>query len=85
MLYTVRPDGSRLTPLPDSEGTAANHASWSPDGRRLLFCFVPSGQAHGADLAVIGRDGTGMRLLAHTALNENGAFWGVAPPPSSRG
>lgn len=79
VLYTVRPDGTALTPLWASEGTAANHPSWSPDGTRLLFCFIPTGQAQGADLALVNRDGSGMHVLAKTPLNENGAFWGPAP------
>ena len=78
-LYTVHPDGTHLTGLSASAGTAANHPSWSGDGDWLLFCHIPPGQAHGADLALIRRDGTGLRVLARTALNENGSFWGNAP------
>jgi Tol biopolymer transport system component len=79
VVYTVRPDGTGLVPLTATTGAASNHPSWSPDGSKLLFCFIPLGQRHGADLATINRDGTNMHLLASTALNENGAFWGTGP------
>ncbi len=78
-LYTIHTDGTHLTELSASQGTAANHPSWSPDGDQLLFCYVPRGQAHGADLAVINRDGTNMRVLPSTPLNENNSYWGANP------
>ena len=78
-LYTVHPDGTGLTPLTATTGTAANHPSWSPDGSKLLFCYIPVGQRHGADLATIDRDGTDLHILANTALNENGSYWGTGP------
>lgn len=74
-----RPDGTGLRALPASEGGATFHSSWSPDGTGLLFSHIPVGQLHGADLAVINRDGSGMHVLAQTPLNENDAFWGPAP------
>jgi Tol biopolymer transport system component len=79
-LYTIRTDGTHLTELSASQGTAANHPSWSPNGDQLLFCYIPRGQAHGADLAVIKRDGTNMRVLAQTPLNENNSYWGANAP-----
>ena len=79
VVYTVRPDGTGLTALSASTGAAAFHPSWSPDGSKLLFCYIPVGQGHGADLATINRDGTDMHVLARTAFNENGAFWGTGP------
>ena len=78
-LYTIHTDGTHLTELSASRGTAANHPSWSPTGTQLLFCYIPRGQAHGADLAVIERDGTNMRVLASTPLNENNSYWGAKP------
>jgi Tol biopolymer transport system component len=79
VVYTIRPDGTGLTPLTATTGTASNHPSWSPNGSKLLFCYIPLGQRHGADLATINRDGTDMHILARTALNENGSFWGTGP------
>lgn len=79
VIYTIRPDGTHRSQLSASKGTATFHPSWSPDGSRLLFSHIPLGQMHGADLAVINRDGTGMHVLKHAALNENGAFWGTGP------
>jgi Tol biopolymer transport system component len=80
VLYTVRPDGSSLQPLSKHlTGVASFHASWSPDGRQILFCHIPRGQAQGADLYLINSDGTDLHPLALTPLNENGAYWGNSP------
>jgi Tol biopolymer transport system component len=77
ILYTVRPDGTGLAALSTHlSGVASNHPSWSPDGTQVLFCHIPAGQTHGADLYLINADGTGLHPLALTRLNENGAYWG---------
>lgn len=78
ILYTLHPDGTELRPLAKHlTGVAAFHASWSYNGRQILFCHIPAGRAHGADLYLINSDGTGLHIVAPTPLNENGAFWGV--------
>jgi Tol biopolymer transport system component len=80
LLYTVRPDGSDLELLYKRlTGVASNHPSWSPDGRQILFCHIPAGAAHGADLYLINSNGTDLHPLALTLLNENGAYWGNSP------
>jgi Tol biopolymer transport system component len=81
VLYTVRPDGSRLRLLSKTlSGVASNSASWSPNGRQILFCHIPANGQHGADLYLINRNGTDLHPLARTPLlTENDAYWGNDP------
>lgn len=85
VIYTVHPDGIGLTRLTATTGTASNHPSWAPDGRKLLFCYIPNGQRHGADLATINRDGSDMHVLAMTALTRTGLSGVQAPGAAERG
>lgn len=83
-IYTIHPDGSGLTPLTAHLNSSADrnqgttHASWSPDGRQIVFSHNP-GMNGVADLMVMNRDGSGLHLVAATALNENGPAWGPLP------
>jgi Tol biopolymer transport system component len=79
-IYTIHPDGSGLAPLTAHLSSAGgrqgtNHASWSPDGRQIVFSHNP-GMNDVADLFVMDRDGANVRPIAATALNENGPAWG---------
>ena len=83
ILYTVRPDGTALKPVNKHlTGVASFHGSWSADGRQILFCHIPLGREHGADLYFINRNGTDLHPLSLSAANENDAYWG---PPESPG
>ncbi|MEA2673357.1 MAG: hypothetical protein QOI92_549, partial [Chloroflexota bacterium] len=82
-IMTIRTDGTGLTQLTGGlsshrgfQGTF--HPSWSPDGTQLVFSHSPS-TAGGADLYQMNRDGTGLQVVRHTVLNENGPAWGIAP------
>lgn len=50
-IYVVRDDGSGLHKVGDGR-----YASWSPDGSRIVFVAFP-------DVAVVNRDGTGLRTV----------------------
>ncbi len=82
-LYTIHADGTglrHLTPHLSSfadGGQDTNHASWSPDGKQIVFAHAPSGP-NGADLFVVNRDGSDLSLIRKTPLVENAPFWGVS-------
>ncbi|HKT60457.1 MAG TPA: LpqB family beta-propeller domain-containing protein [Gemmatimonadales bacterium] len=60
-LYTVRPDGSELTPVPIGDvRNAVLGPSWSPDGSRLAFSGYRDGEV---GLWVVNDDGTGLTRL----------------------
>jgi TolB protein len=82
-IFTIGADGADLTQLTGGlsshrgfQGTF--HPSWSPDGTQLVFSHSPS-TAGGADLYQMNRDGSGLQVVRHTLLNENGPDWGTAP------
>jgi Tol biopolymer transport system component len=65
-LYSVAPDGSalrRLTPW-DTTHTFAN-ATFSPDGRRLIYKLTPAGQDFGGNFYIAGADASSPRQLTH--------------------
>ena len=81
-LHVMNRDGTDPRPL---LGCSARRdivtASWSPDGRRLVFEVAtprPSGRTAGSrqsDIAVINADGTGLRRLTRTAAFETHPVW----------
>lgn len=82
-IFTIRADGTGLTQLTrglsshrGAQGTF--HPSWSPDGTQLAFSHSPS-TARSADIYLMNRDGSGLQVLRHTVLNENGPDWGTTP------
>jgi TolB protein len=78
-IYTIRPDGTGLKKLTSGLGPGwSNGASWSPDGKQIVFAHFPS-TTGAADLFVMNRDGSDLHLLAPTALIENGPNWGPSP------
>ncbi len=78
-IYTIHPDGTGLKELTGSLGLGgSNGASWSPDGRHIVFSHFP-GMNGVADLYVMNSDGSDMHAIAETPLNENSPFWGVSP------
>src|SRR3954452_18931910 len=58
-LYLVRPDGSGLRRITHRRHGAGG-ASWSPDGRRILFCSTPR---HGGVQLFVKRLGGAVRQL----------------------
>jgi len=64
-LMIVRTDGSELHALlPGVDGSAP---SWAPDGSRVAFTLVHPTDPPTFDIATVRPDGTGLRLLTHTA------------------
>jgi Tol biopolymer transport system component len=59
----VRPDGTQLTPLTSFKNgeTRAVQPSWTPDGQRIIFTAVEGRGFGKPTMAIIERDGTGMR------------------------
>ena len=84
-IYTIRPDGTGITQLTEhlssgpSGGQGTFHPCWSPDGTEIVFSHSPGLGGEGADLFVMNADGSGLRVLAATTLNENAACWGPTP------
>ncbi len=64
-LYVVEPDGRRLRALTQpGPAQADSQPDWSPDGRRILFRRLDSGQAQ---IYVVGADGKGLRNLTRAS------------------
>jgi len=63
-IYTVRPDGTRLTRLTESGGWEES-PSWSPDGKKLAYARYAKGtiSAMYASVWVMNADGSGERQL----------------------
>jgi Tol biopolymer transport system component len=80
VVYTMRPDGSGMTPLTsDLDVNDSDDPAWSPDSRQIVFSHVAPGTSTGADLYVVGRGGGQPHPIAVTALNEKDPSWGVEP------
>jgi Tol biopolymer transport system component len=78
-LYTIRPDGSKMTALTDFTvgQSRAVQPSWTPDGKGIMFTKV-DGEGFGSPtMAVIDADGTGPR-------SATGAVWLVGTHPRLR-
>jgi Tol biopolymer transport system component len=89
-IFTIRPDGSGLQRLTNSPGLNA-HATWSPDGRHLLFASGRLGfkdeqalyydwttQAY-TELFVMDVDGGNQRALTDNKWEDGTATWAPAP------
>jgi Tol biopolymer transport system component len=63
-LYTVAPDGTDLVRL-TADDPYENLASWSPDGKRIVFgrSDEPDDASYESDVYVMNADGTGMTKL----------------------
>ncbi len=66
-LFTVRPDGSDLTTIPDTAPTGGfvGQPSWTPDGR-VIFTYTGDG---GRWPAFINADGSGLDVMAVNATH----------------
>lgn len=80
-LMTVRPGGTGLTQLTHlKDGTLLLSASYSPDGRWIVY--ASDGVGEGADLHLMRADGTGSRPLTLTRAWDSAPDWG--PGTTSR-
>lgn len=62
-LFTVAPDGGAWASVVDTGTAEQAQAAWSPDGTQLAFRYGPSGDS---EVAVVGADGSGLRLVTDT-------------------
>ena len=63
-IWIVNADGTGARNLTNHPG-GDSHPSWSPDGRRIVFCSTRDDGKHD-DLYVINVDGTGLKRLTET-------------------
>lgn len=82
-IYKIQSDGTGLqqltAKLSSSDGRMGTfHPSWSPDGKQIAFSHDP-GMGGVSDIFVMNSDGSGLRVLAATPLNENAPDWGPMP------
>lgn len=80
-LYRVRPDGHGrrlLTTLAtDSQGAREDPlATWSPDGRAVVFNQFRPGTVGISDLWLVRADGTGLRQLTRSPGTDTAPTWG---------
>ncbi|MHB8647276.1 MAG: TolB family protein [Thermomicrobiales bacterium] len=73
-IWTVDPDGRRLTDLTKAQKAKGNDSDpeWSPDGKRIAFVSDRDGNA---DIWVMNADGTGARNLTHTPGDDLNPRW----------
>ena len=75
-IWIVHSDGSglRQVPLPqslcggsfdDPDARGCADATWSPDGRKILFRLTNTGRGEGGDLYTVNPDGTGLLRVTH--------------------
>lgn len=84
-IYTMRPDGTDIKRLTDSEGNDA-HSHWSPDGERILWSSsrlgfkeegllsIDQSQAY-AELFIMNADGSNQRPLTDNQYEEGTPAW----------
>lgn len=70
-IYTVRPDGSDMVKLTDNAWDDA-YQTWSPDGMQIAFS---SKQYGNYDVFVMHADGSGLRRLITSPLEETTPSW----------
>jgi len=73
-IWTVDPDGRRLTDLTQAQKAKGNDSDpeWSPDGTRIAFVSDRDGNA---DVWVMNADGSGARNLTHTPGDDRNPRW----------
>jgi Tol biopolymer transport system component len=72
-IWTANPDGSGAEEFTD--GVLDVDPAWSPDGSRLAFVRSGESEAAGADVYVIGADGSGLRRVTNSADVEFRPVW----------
>ncbi|MGI8854927.1 MAG: TolB family protein [Thermomicrobiales bacterium] len=74
-IWTVDPDGRRLTDLTKTQKAKGNDSDpqWSPDGSRIAF--VSDRDGGGTDIWVMNADGMGARNVTHTAGDDFSPRW----------
>lgn len=70
-IYTIRPDGTELTNLSQTESNET-WPSWSPDGTRIAFCSDRDGNF---EIYVMSADGTDQQRLTDHPESDQGPLW----------
>jgi TolB protein len=77
-LYTIRPDGTKLTQLTRfPAGTLLLSSTFSPDGKQIVLS--KAGKNGNADIFIMRSDGTGLRPVTQTKLWDSAPDWGSRP------
>jgi Tol biopolymer transport system component len=86
-IWVVHSDGSGLRQLPvpgcggptaDPDAHGCADATWSPDGKKILFRLTTPGFGEGGDLYTINADGTDLTRVTHDGDVES-PDWGTHP------
>lgn len=72
-IYTMRVDGTEVTPLTNSDPARNTMPAWSPDGNRIVF--VRFENAETSHIYTMNRDGTNQRQLTTVAARNEYPDW----------
>lgn len=75
--FTVRPDGTKITPIEMLTDDYPFDPSWSPDGARLVFSMYLL-QKDQVDIFTVAADGSDLRQVTDTRREDGFADWGPA-------
>jgi Tol biopolymer transport system component len=85
-LYTVHPDGSRLSKISLRTGSSttaftAFDAGWSPDGTKLVFSLNVKGSAGSVQegIGTADADGSNVQMITTSPTRDDKADWGPHP------
>jgi Tol biopolymer transport system component len=75
-LYRAAADGSRISPLVETDGAHEDFPAWSPDGEALAFArSEPDVETGSGDLWIANADGSGERLLLGGRNDDSAPSW----------
>jgi Tol biopolymer transport system component len=77
-LHEIHAPGCDGGPLTDPEARGCADATWSPDGKKILFRLTTPGFGEGGDLYTINADGTDLTRVTHDGDVES-PDWGTHP------
>lgn len=67
-IWKINIDGTGLTRFAGASGNRCASPEWSPDGKYVAFDTWPDKKSSLIQVAVVGADGAGLRLLGHGAM-----------------
>ena len=79
-LFTIRPDGTEITPIEMHTGAGFAFAfdpSWSPDGTHLVFSMYLR-RTNQVDIFTVAADGSALQQVTDTQREDGFADWGPA-------
>jgi Tol biopolymer transport system component len=78
--FTIRPDGTEITPIEMHTGAGfafAFHPSWSPDGARIVFSMYLR-RTNQVDIFTVAADGSALQQVTDTKREDGFADWAAA-------